>query len=51
LYNKIKYLADELDKFDLIAKNLNIVGNQSEKDEYLKYISQNSIQIKELALD
>ena len=50
--SEIESLARELDEFDLMAKNLNVISKPtSERDEYEIYISQNSIQIGGSALD
>jgi hAT family C-terminal dimerisation region len=44
-------LSQELDKFDLITKNLDVISRSSEENEYEMYISQNPIQISGSALD
>ena len=50
--SEIESLARELNEFDLMAKNLNVISKPtSERDEYEIYISQNSIQIGGSALD
>ena len=50
--SEIESLAHELDEFDLMAKNLNVISKStSEQDEYEIYILQNSIQISDSAFD
>jgi len=48
---KIESLSQELDEFDLMAKDLDVISRSSEENEYEMYISQNSIQISGSALD
>ena len=51
-FSEIESLAHELDEFDLMTKNLNVISKStSEWDEYEIYILQNSIQISDSALD
>ena len=51
-FSEIESLARELNEFDLMAKNLNVISKStSEQDEYEIYILQNSIQISDSALD
>ena len=51
-FSEIESLACELDEFDLMAKNLDVISKStSEQDEYEIYISQNFIQISDSALD
>ena len=50
--SEIGSLAHELDEFDLMAKDLDVISKSiSEQDEYEIYILQNSIQISDSALD
>ena len=50
--SEIGSLARELDEFDLMAKDLDVISKPtSERDEYEIYISQNPIQISGSALD
>jgi hypothetical protein len=48
---KMESLSRELDEFDLMAKDLDVISGSSEEDEYEMYISQNPIQISGSALD
>jgi hypothetical protein len=49
---KIESLACELNKFNLIARDLNVIKRSTSKqDEYEIYISQNSIKISDSVLD
>ena len=51
-FSEIESLAHELNEFDLMTKNLNVISKStSEQDEYEIYILQNSIQISDSALD
>ena len=51
-FSEIESLAHELNEFDLMTKNLNVISKStSEQDEYEIYISQNSIQINDSTLD
>ena len=49
---EIESLAHELNEFDLMTKDLEVVSKStSEQDEYEMYISQKPIQINDSALD
>ena len=51
-FSEIESIARELNEFDLMTKNLNVISKPtSEQDEYEIYISQNPIQISDSALD
>ena len=51
-FSEIESLACELDEFDLMAKNLDVISKStSEQDEYEIYILQNPIQINGSALN
>ena len=51
-FSEIESLAHELNEFDLMTKNLDVISKStSEWDEYEIYISQNPIQISDSALD
>ena len=51
-FSEIESLAYELNEFDLMTKNLNVISKSTnEQNEYKIYILQNSIQISDSAFD